>query len=463
MTINKTTQYTTDPNTIPVDTSTGSQQTLQDALNERANNSSVFLTSNLTVNIPTDYSTLQEAIDDLSMLSVKQGAVIDLMIETGHQLTAGVLVEDGDYSQFQISSVDAEVSLDPSYPSSDLIKGDNARMPTLNCLIDANGLCEEGYFAENASWGYVNPSCGIRRAGLHACYARSASFIAADESIFQEAAVNGQASGYLAWGASTISAQDGNCDDSNYYGAQAAAGSFLNFRNASAQGCFSYGVRGTNAGYVNARAVNVSGSGANNDVAIRAFDGSFVHAGESTAQNCVVCAYAEHSSFINAKNADFAGASDTAIVCLSGSIIAADGADMSGSSQGIRAISGGKVSANSANINGTAGPAVDASNGAEVNLSETTIDNCNSATHVIRALNGTINGRFLSLQNNTQLILLAEEGGTINIPRSTFTGHGTDVVDCSLGSYVNVFNSGLTDSEFNIASNSYTRAGIIIL
>lgn len=89
----------------------------------------------MTVNIPTDFATLQNAIDALSTLAVQQGANITLNTESGHALTAGVSVSDGDYGHFGIVAEDAEVTLDAAFPAADSIvyavnaKAPDARMP----------------------------------------------------------------------------------------------------------------------------------------------------------------------------------------------------------------------------------------------------------------------------------------------------------------------------------------------
>ena len=57
-----------------------------------------------TVRIPSDFPTLQAAVDALSRQPVRNGAHIILSIEAGHQLTHGLMVQNGDYSRFWIVS-----------------------------------------------------------------------------------------------------------------------------------------------------------------------------------------------------------------------------------------------------------------------------------------------------------------------------------------------------------------------
>src|SRR5690625_1807571 len=90
----------------------------------------------IQLRIPTDFPTLQAAIDTYSRLPMRQGARVELLIESGHELTSGLLVEHGDYSRFVISAEAAEVTLATGFAGT-IILGRNAAMPTLNCLIDA--------------------------------------------------------------------------------------------------------------------------------------------------------------------------------------------------------------------------------------------------------------------------------------------------------------------------------------
>lgn len=118
----------------------------------------------ITINIPSDYPDLQSAVDDLSTRKHKQGVVITLKIETGHKLTNGVKVQDGDYGHFHIESVDPIVYLDTSFPPSEsIVEGNRAVMPTLACVVDGQGLYgQNGYYARNNSRGYVEENCGVR-------------------------------------------------------------------------------------------------------------------------------------------------------------------------------------------------------------------------------------------------------------------------------------------------------------
>lgn len=64
-----------------------------------------------TVRIPSDFPTLQTAVDALSRQAVRQSARIVLSIESGHKLTHGLKLVDGDYSHFVIISENVPIAI----------------------------------------------------------------------------------------------------------------------------------------------------------------------------------------------------------------------------------------------------------------------------------------------------------------------------------------------------------------
>lgn len=116
----------------------------------------------VTVAIPSTYATLQGAIDNLSKYNALQGVTITLNIESGHQPTSGISVTDGVFNHFEITSDDATVTVGAGAAISDFIYVENASGPVLNCLIDANNECDNGY---NLAWtasGFIEQGAGVR-------------------------------------------------------------------------------------------------------------------------------------------------------------------------------------------------------------------------------------------------------------------------------------------------------------
>lgn len=148
----------------------------------------------ITFRIPSDFATLQEALDTNSLSVRKQGVNIELLIESGHKLTKGLKVKNGDYSNFYIKSVDPVVYLDTNfvgvgYESTDegfdvvqsendnLIYGLNCDMPVLSCLIDMENKHGTGYYGTGCT-GFVTMGAGVINAGRRGCECYTSKFVA---------------------------------------------------------------------------------------------------------------------------------------------------------------------------------------------------------------------------------------------------------------------------------------------
>jgi hypothetical protein len=141
----------------------------------------------VTVSIPTHFATLQEAIDRLSKQPVRHGASIILNIESGHALTAGFTVENGDYSHFSITSTDAIVALDAGWTAgSHVAQGINARMPNWGILVDCGGK-DTGSQAlkvgTNSSLQIIAGK-GLRNAGASGLFVNANSCVTGSQAVF---------------------------------------------------------------------------------------------------------------------------------------------------------------------------------------------------------------------------------------------------------------------------------------
>ena len=149
-----------------------------------------------TVYVPSDYPTLQAAVNAVSKFRVSNGQFIDVMIEAGYQIAAGVSVVNMDLSHVRIKSVDATVSLASGFigiPSSDpfadnaIFAAENAGMVQLACLINANDLGGPGYYLTNGSRGFVSGACGVWNAGKFGLYLTKGSRCIAANADFRQA------------------------------------------------------------------------------------------------------------------------------------------------------------------------------------------------------------------------------------------------------------------------------------
>ena len=148
----------------------------------------------ITFRIPSDFATLQEALDTNSLSVRKQGVNIELLIESGHKLTKGLKVKNGDYSNFYIKSVDDIVYLSDDFggvgyeptdegfdvvqsENDNLIYGINCAMPVLSCVIDMENKHGTGYYGTGCT-GVITMGCGVINAGRRGCECYTSKFVA---------------------------------------------------------------------------------------------------------------------------------------------------------------------------------------------------------------------------------------------------------------------------------------------
>lgn len=149
--------------------------TIAEAVSYCETNDKVLLVDeDTTVQIPSDSATLQIALDHI--VPSGPNRKITLNIETGHALTAGFRVEEGDYSAFEITSTDATVSVDASMTlvsntdlESDVPRSSsiafliiNAKAPVWNILVDtSNQSVVTGLEYDYNSSGVVRAGKGV--------------------------------------------------------------------------------------------------------------------------------------------------------------------------------------------------------------------------------------------------------------------------------------------------------------
>lgn len=152
------------------------------------------IVDSVVLRIPSDYPDLQTAVDTYQKGTANNYTDVTLFIEAGHQLTGGLSCTRGDFSHFQIASVDPIVTLDPTFvgvdvpeneingeiPQFPLFYGFVATMFRLNCVIDCNndiGLVGTGILAVDCR-GFISPERGIINAGFRGIQQRGGYFFA---------------------------------------------------------------------------------------------------------------------------------------------------------------------------------------------------------------------------------------------------------------------------------------------
>lgn len=207
------------------------------------------------VRIPSDFPDLQTAVNVLAPQN--RAARIVLLIESGWQLTGGLFVRDGDYSNFLIAAEDALVTLDAAWQgtqsdaewvgatnarSDHLIFAMNARAPVLGCKIDMGGVGGHGYYLLNNASGFVLPGhvAGVVNAGASGLVIDRGGVVTARETDWSGATANqaplGDAGhGCFASGGAVMDVQRAICDDVARHGVAGSRGAVVNFNQGKAR------------------------------------------------------------------------------------------------------------------------------------------------------------------------------------------------------------------------------------
>lgn len=233
------------PSAIPDDTPPGLKAWLADQLWQISNELGGMTRSvgrEAVIRIPSQFPTLQAAIDAYSTRTIRRGAKIVLLIESGHELVSGVTVTNGDYGHFAIRSEDAEVPVADGF-TGHLLFGSFAQMPVLETVIDMRGLGEDGYAATEASSGLIREFCGIKNAGGRAVYVNGSRMMCR-RAVLTGAHLNQDADGGAIWVTRTAMchAEQANVSGSASDGVMASRASTLYFTGGVAEDCGRFGM-----------------------------------------------------------------------------------------------------------------------------------------------------------------------------------------------------------------------------
>lgn len=352
----------------------------------------------LTVNIPSDYPTLQEAIDELSKRNIKQGVTITLLIESGHQPSTGIVVSDGSYGHFKISSFDAEVIIGGSFAGK-FIVATNAIAPTLDCFIDGNNTLDRVY-SLTTSFGEVTAGNGGRNTTGRPLYA-NASFVNASSTVWRDFA------------------------DQIYV----TAGSGLQFANAIVSGA------------------TITGNGA-----IVASRGGRIEAQNLNISNCAIAVECKRAgSAINCHDATFDSISNIAILCQREATVACENAAFTNiDNHFIQCLNGGRVYARDVSVTasaGNTGTGVTASSTSQVSvLGANTLISGFGVDGLYAVGASQIDAEAATVENSTRNGVYSTKGSLINVNAGTSTGSGGSDLYAALGSQVSANGCTTTSS-----------------
>lgn len=209
--------YNGNTNTTP---STTSNQTAEP---------SNLLTENKTFRIPSEFQNLQSALNEAQKYH-PHTFTINILIESGHRITDGAILNRTDLSFVAIQCEDAVVKISGAFPENKAILfGTGTRMPTLNCLFDMEGRGGSGVRVVAGSQIQIRDSAGVKNAGKYGLQVQHASTAYAVRTIWTGA---GEMGVYA--NASLVSAIEADVSGS-VTGVHAESGASVNFRGGIAR------------------------------------------------------------------------------------------------------------------------------------------------------------------------------------------------------------------------------------
>lgn len=380
-------------------------------------------TTDISVNIPTDYSTLQAAFDDLREQVIPNNVEVELFIETGHAIqtgtksdsvgpTAALYAANGDFSNFVIRSADATVPVETGFTGS-VIRNVNCRGVQLDCQIDmanadsTNG--EDGYTVEFGGHGRVHDG-GVKNAVGDGLLLRGPVFFdrygttmdfsgAGDAGCYAAHGAQGYIRGINFSGAtndgikvaeSWVDAQSADVSGSAGNGVNLEAGGVAFCQSVNANNCSSVGLR-VDGGTIFAQDATADGC----STGVNALYSAVVKfGGAASADSCSIAIQALGPAHVHAGGTTLTNASGArAVLASRGATVNVLGADLTGgaATTKVQARNGGQVVAVNANVGTTSNDNLEVSDGGVINANGATYNTTNVTLNSLSA-SGYITG-----------------------------------------------------------------------
>jgi hypothetical protein len=374
-----------------------------------ANNSVIQIYAPLTVRVPTDAPTLQDAFDHLIPVTLQPGQLINVLIEAGHQLTTGLYLEYGDYSHFSISSTDATVTLAPGFvvPSpGDVFYFEECHAPSFLILVDCGGV-----------------------GGRAVSYIGSQGFIGSGKG-----ATNAETDGLYLNGGSTVTATGSTWTNCGRHGAWVTRVSLLNAENSIFSDNTSFGITVRRASRANIQGSEVNDNGSSGVVAARSYINFQGRPGADldaeAKRNGLHGIVAERGSTVVATSVDASDNVQDNFVALTGSILEATDSIATGAGRNALTADNGCVDLSRANLSGAANNSISASGGACA-VDATSCDLKNAGATCVNVTRGArVNVRLADGSNAGANGININTGGYVSGESAVFNDCGSSGIFC---------------------------------
>jgi hypothetical protein len=143
-----------------------------------------------TIRVPEDAPTLQAAIDAI-YLDPTVDFLLTVRLSSGYSINSGTLVENGDFSNIEITSVDATVNVvspfvgvngGDAFCTNSLLVANKAKAPRWSIFVDCNSLA--GGLVYEQSTGFIAGSKGVTDSTEYGLYVKNQSQVFATNAIF---------------------------------------------------------------------------------------------------------------------------------------------------------------------------------------------------------------------------------------------------------------------------------------
>lgn len=350
-------------------------------------------TFNISVDIPSDFASQQEAVDFYhNKVTFAVGYELQVNYEAGHQPQTGLSVADGDYGYIRLTADDATVTVDGAYSSDRILEVSNARAPSWDMLIDANGVANRGLWYTNGSTGFITPTSGVTRTRERGLYLNN-SRVTANECVFTNIGTVVSDFARAAW-VTRCSALV--CEEAE----MSCSGSTAFYVSRNSQ--------------VHAASVNASCTG-------------------------TTVVFAQRGSVFNGQEATYSGGTSATISCTRGGrIIINDSAVNNVQGVGLQAFGAGtSIFADGATLTPATGAqeAISARDGAQISAQPLTI-NAGFEVGLFADRGGMVDTRVMSITGCTDYGVRVTNSGRVTSTSGSITGSGTEDLRVEGGGYI---------------------------
>jgi len=410
-----------------------------------------LLQANKTVTVPTDYSTITAALEDMyPKFKIPSDVTVTINLASGFTMNEQVLADGVDYSGYTLTSTDATVTITGSSMETDNVIVDGTSiyysfaaenggtLPTISVLFTVDGtgsltprvplvITSGGRGVVTAGDGFQNAPTDAIRLDKGDLKARAAVFTGA-----------GQYGAYL-FNSSTMDAELSNFSGAGADGVLVTRGSIANLSQANVSGAAVNGLLATQGAIVNAGELNASGCGG---AGIRARGGATVNANSANVSGCQDGIYADRNSNFSVDDdtvsLDASGNSRYSIFCRKGARVS--GANINcGASRAFVELGGRLVAPGitiSGAINSAAALTIE-SGGTALCNGGTFVNTGTGAAKGVYVVAGFFEGEGGTYQSDVNNAIAVSDGGIALAQNSTFTSD-TGIMFFALGGRLEV-------------------------